>query len=63
MRTIRSRGRSGWRPRSLSSLAANIVARGNRDRLGCRITVNGIVREALLVMPHHAETTCLVRSE
>jgi hypothetical protein len=47
---------------TLSSVVANIVAQGNSERLGCRITVNGVVRDELLVTSHNAETTCLVKS-
>lgn len=47
---------------TLSSVVANVVAQGDSATLGCRIIVNGVVRDALLVESHHAATTCLVKS-
>ena len=47
---------------TLSAVVANVVAQGNSESLGCRIVVNGVVRDELLVNSHNAETTCLVKS-
>ena len=47
---------------TLSAVVANVVAQGNSESLGCRIVVNGVVRDQLLVNSHNAQTTCLVKS-
>lgn len=47
---------------TLSSVVANVVAQGDSSTLGCRIIVNGAVRDELLVNAHNAATTCLVKS-
>ncbi|CDO88246.1 hypothetical protein AWC29_20865 [Mycobacterium triplex] len=47
---------------TLSAVVANVVAQGDRGSLGCRITVNGVVRDELTVTSHHAATSCLVKS-
>jgi hypothetical protein len=47
---------------TLSAVIAHIVAQGNSESLGCRIIVNGVVRDELLVNSYHAQTTCLVKS-
>lgn len=47
---------------TLSAVVANVVAQGDSESLGCRIIVNGVVRDQLLVNSHNAETTCLVKS-
>jgi hypothetical protein len=47
---------------TLTAVAANVVAQGDSDTLGCRITVNGAVRDEHSVDAHHAETSCLVKS-
>jgi len=47
---------------TLSSVVANVVAQGDSATLGCRIIVNDVVRDQLLVQAHNAATTCLVKS-
>ena len=41
---------------------ANVVAQGNSDGLGCRITVNGEVKDKQFSKGHHAQTSCLVKA-
>ncbi len=41
---------------------ANVVAEGNSDNIGCRITVNGVVRDEQSSTGHHAQTSCLVKA-
>jgi hypothetical protein len=45
-----------------SAVVANVVAQGDSATIGCRITVNGVVRDELTVSSHHAATSCLVKS-
>lgn len=47
---------------TLSAVLANVVAQGDSERLGCRITVNGVVRDERSVDSHNAATSCLVKS-
>ncbi len=47
---------------TLTAVAANVVAQGNSDTIGCRITVNGEVREEHSVDAYNAQTSCLVKS-
>lgn len=47
---------------TLSAVVANVVAQGDSERLGCRIVVNGVVRDELTVSSHNAATSCLVKS-
>ena len=42
--------------------AANIVAQGNSDTIGCRITVDGAVRDERNADGVNAQTFCLVKS-
>jgi Mycobacterium membrane protein len=47
---------------TLTAVSANVVAQGDSDTIGCRITVNGVVRDEKSVDRHHAQTSCLVKS-
>jgi hypothetical protein len=47
---------------TLTAVVANVVAQGDSESLGCRITVNGAVRDERMVESHHAQTSCLVKS-
>jgi hypothetical protein len=47
---------------TLTAVVADVVAQGDSDSLGCRITVNGVIRGERFVEAHHAETSCLVKS-
>jgi len=47
---------------TMSSVVANVIAQGDGATLGCRIIVNDVVRDQLLVEAHNAATTCLVKS-
>ncbi|ORW67469.1 MmpS family transport accessory protein [Mycolicibacter senuensis] len=40
----------------------NLVAQGDGDRIGCRITVNGVVKDEHVAVGHHAQTFCLVKA-
>lgn len=42
--------------------AANIVAQGNSDTIGCRITVDGVVKDERISNAVSAQTFCLVKS-
>jgi Mycobacterium membrane protein len=44
------------------AVIANVVAQGNSDNIGCRITVNGLVRDEQSSAGHHAQTSCLVKA-
>lgn len=44
------------------AVIANVVAQGNSDRIGCRITVNGEVKDEQSSSGHHAQTFCLVKA-
>lgn len=41
---------------------ASLVAQGDSSRLGCRITVDGEVRQEQSSTGHHAQTSCLVKN-
>ncbi len=43
------------------SVIGNIVAQGDGDQIGCRITVNGAVKDEQLATGHHAQVFCLVK--
>lgn len=47
---------------TLTAVVANVVAQGDSDNLGCRITVNGQIRDQQMVSAHHAQASCLVKS-
>jgi hypothetical protein len=47
---------------TLTAVAANVVAQGDSDTIGCRITVNGDVRDEHSADSHNAQTSCLVKS-
>ncbi|WP_372509767.1 MmpS family transport accessory protein [Mycobacterium pseudoshottsii] len=47
---------------TLSAVIANVVARSDSTSLGCRITVNGVVRAEREVESYNAHTSCLVKS-
>jgi len=42
--------------------SANIVAQGNSNTIGCRITVNGVVKDEKVSNETNAQTFCLVKS-
>jgi hypothetical protein len=44
------------------SVIANVVAQGDSDNIGCRITVNGEVKDEQSSGGHHAQTSCLVKA-
>jgi hypothetical protein len=44
------------------AVIANVVAQGNGNRLGCRITVNGVVKDERTVNEMSAYTFCLDKS-
>lgn len=46
---------------TVPAVIANVVAQGNSDNIGCRITVNGEVKDERSSAGHHAQTSCLVK--
>ena len=44
------------------AVLASVVAQGDGDRIGCRITVNGEVQDERSADGYHAQTTCLVKA-
>lgn len=44
------------------AVLANLVAQGDRDVIGCRITVNGVVKDERTVNKVNAYTFCLDKS-
>jgi hypothetical protein len=47
---------------TLPAVSANIMAQGDGDHIGCRITVDGLVREEKNTDEVNAQTFCLVKS-
>jgi Mycobacterium membrane protein len=47
---------------TVPAVIANLVAQGNSDNIGCRITVNGVVKDERSSAGHHAQTSCLVKA-
>ena len=44
------------------AVIASVVAQGNSDDIGCRITVNGEVKDERSSAGRHAQTSCLVKA-
>jgi Mycobacterium membrane protein len=47
---------------TLPSVSANIMAQSDSSQIGCKITVDGVVREQHNSDGHNAQTFCLVKS-
>ncbi len=47
---------------TVPAVIANVVAQGDSDTIGCRITVNGEVKDEQSAAGHHAQTFCLVKA-
>lgn len=47
---------------TVPAVIASVVAQGNSDNLGCRITVNGELKDERSTAGHHAQTSCLVKA-
>jgi Mycobacterium membrane protein len=47
---------------TLPSVSANIMAQGDSDEIGCRVTVDGTVRDEKSTDGLNAQTFCLVKS-
>jgi hypothetical protein len=47
---------------TLPAVSANLMARSDSDEIGCRVTVNGVVREEKSANGVNAQTFCLVKS-
>ena len=47
---------------TLPTVSANLMAQVDSDEIGCRVTVNGIVREEKSANGINAQTYCLVKS-
>ncbi|QZA06222.1 MULTISPECIES: MmpS family transport accessory protein [Mycolicibacter] len=44
------------------AVIGNLVAQGDGDQIGCRITVNGVIKDEHIVTGHHAQVFCLVKA-
>ncbi|ORV45591.1 hypothetical protein AWC02_13080 [Mycolicibacter engbaekii] len=44
------------------AVIGNVVAQGDGDSIGCRITVNGAIKDEHLATGHHAQVFCLVKA-
>lgn len=44
------------------AVIGNLVAQGDGDQIGCRITVNGEVKDEQVATGHHAQVFCLVKA-
>lgn len=47
---------------TLPAVSASLMARSDSDQIGCRVTVNGVVREEQSADGINAQTYCLVKS-
>ncbi|WP_101953429.1 MmpS family transport accessory protein [Mycobacterium intracellulare] len=47
---------------TVPAVIASLVAQGNSDDIGCRITVNGVVKDERSSAGRHAQTSCLVKA-
>jgi hypothetical protein len=47
---------------TVPAVIANVVAQGNSDNIGCRITVNDEVKDERFASGQHAQTSCLVKA-
>jgi hypothetical protein len=47
---------------TLPAVSANIMAQTDAGHIGCRITVDGVLREHQSMDGHNAQTYCLVKS-
>ena len=47
---------------TLPAISANLMARADGEQIGCRVTVNGVVREEQTASGIDAQTYCLVKS-
>ncbi|GAB4964130.1 transport acessory protein MmpS [Mycobacterium avium subsp. hominissuis] len=47
---------------TVPAVIASVVAQGNSDNIGCRITVNGEVKDERSSAGRHAQTSCLVKA-
>jgi hypothetical protein len=47
---------------TVPAVIANLVAQGDSNNIGCRITVNGVVKDEQSSSGHHAQTSCLVKA-
>jgi hypothetical protein len=47
---------------TLPTVSANLMAQTDGDEIGCRVTVNGVVREEQSANGVNAQTYCLVKS-
>jgi hypothetical protein len=47
---------------TLPAVSANIMAQGDSDQIGCRVTVDGVIRDQKSTDGLNAQTFCLVKS-
>ncbi|OYV24275.1 MAG: hypothetical protein B7W97_00215 [Mycobacterium sp. 20-66-4] len=47
---------------TVPAVIASVVAQGDSDNIGCRITVNGEVKDERSTAGRHAQTSCLVKA-
>lgn len=47
---------------TVPAVIASVVAQGDSDSIGCRITVNGELKDQRTTAGRHAQTSCLVKA-
>jgi hypothetical protein len=47
---------------TLPAVSANVMAQGDGDQIGCRVTVDGVLRDQKSTDGRNAQTFCLVKS-
>lgn len=47
---------------TIPAVVAQVVAQGDSDNIGCRITVNGVVKDEQSASGHNVQTFCLVKA-
>ncbi|MGV7360670.1 MmpS family transport accessory protein, partial [Mycobacterium kansasii] len=47
---------------TVPAVIASVVAQGDSDDIGCRITVNGEIKDERSSAGRHAQTSCLVKA-
>lgn len=47
---------------TIPAVVAQVVAQGDTNTIGCRITVNGVVKDEQSANGHDAQTFCLVKA-
>lgn len=47
---------------TVPAVIASVVAQGTSGEIGCRITVDGLIKDERSSTGHHAQTSCLVKA-